>query len=210
MCNTPLPAHWLVHRQGVCIILTILSPLQYKTEKMKNRIIIFAGIILSLAGCKAIDEWTHFYIPYTERITIPSGIVVNVPLNIQTPDITTNSKSTFEVNNTNADLVEEIKLISMSINHVLPENDDFSFIKAVHVFISADGMAETEIAWKDNIPDTIGKTINLEVSNSDLKEYIIKDNIALRVSTTTDEIITVDHQVDVYSVFFVDAKILGQ
>jgi len=65
------------------------------------------------------------------------------------------------------------------------------------------------VAWLDEIPADPGATLELETSNTDLKEYIKKDSFSLRAATVTDELITSDHHVDIHSVFFVDAKILG-
>ncbi len=177
---------------------------------IKKHIILSGLIIFLFAGCKQVDKFTHFEILYDESIVIPATTVVNLPLNLQTPDIPTNSQSSFDVNNTNSDLVEEINLTGMTITLTSPTGEDFSFLKSVHIFISAQGLSETEIAWKDNITDISGNSIQLDVSGADLKDYIRKDNIALRVNTVTDELLTTDHQVDVHSVFFVDAKILGQ
>jgi len=50
----------------------------------------------------------------------------------------------------------------------------------------------------------------LDLADVDLKEFIKKDKFVLRLNTVTDELINSDQYIDVYSVFFVDAKILGQ
>jgi hypothetical protein len=46
-------------------------------------------------------------------------------------------------------------------------------------------------------------------SNEDLKEYLKKSKFKIRVSTTTDKIVTEDVTVKIDASFFVDAKILG-
>ena len=73
-------------------------------------------------------------------------------------------------------------------------------VDADHVFFGA---------WLDQIPSGFEQSIQLETSNADLQEYIKKDNFNLRLNTVTDEIITSDHHIDIHSVFFVDARILG-
>jgi hypothetical protein len=161
-------------------------------------------------GCKQVDKLTQFNMPYSETITIPAGVGINLPLNILTPEIETNSESTFALNDTEKNLVEEIRLIGLTINHTAPAGEDFSFLKSVRIYISADGLTEEQIAWKENIADTAGNVIQLELSNADLKEFIKKEKFTLRVNTITDEFLTTDQQVEVQSLFFVDAKILGQ
>jgi hypothetical protein len=177
---------------------------------MKNYILFIACIVSAGAGCKQVDKLTQFYMPYAETITIPATVGINLPINLITPEIETNSESTFALNDTEKDLVEEIKLISLTLNHTTPTGEDFSFLKTVRIYISADGLSEEQIAWKENIPDTAGTVLQLEISNADLKEFIKKDKFTLRVNTITDELLTSDQQVELLSVFFVDAKILGQ
>ncbi len=91
-----------------------------------------------------------------------------------------------------------------------PSNGKFGFLKSVEIYISAQGLPEEKIAWKNNIPSDIGNYLELETSGADLKEYIKKDKYTLRLSTVTDEILTSDHQINVHSIFTVDAKVLGQ
>ena len=179
---------------------------------MKN-INLFTGIFLVVllsAGCNEFDEWTQFDIEYNKSVSISATTGINLPVNIPTPPIPTNSSSEFKVNNTARKLVEKIRLKKLVLTIKSPSDADFSFLKSVEVYISAEGMEEMKIAWKDHISNDIGNTIELEVSNENLKEYILKDEITLRLRTVTDEILGKDHQIDVHSVFFVDARILGQ
>ena len=174
---------------------------------MKKQVLIFGCIILGILGCKEIDKLTKFNMRFNETIIIPSSTGINLPFNILTPDLETNSASTFAINNTRKDLVQEIKLTKLDLTVTSPANADFSFLKSISVFISADGLSETKIAWKDNVPSDAGTILNLEVTGVDLKEYIKKDKFALRLNTVTDELLTSDYHIDATSVFFVNAKV---
>lgn len=176
---------------------------------MKKLILVFGCIILTTFGCKKLDKLTQFDMEFNETFVIPSSTGINLPINILTPDISTNSESAFAVNDTRKDLVEEIKLTTLTLTLTSPTNADFSFLKSISVYISAEGLTETKIAWKDNIPNDVGGVLVLELTGVDLKEFIKKDNFALRMNTVTDELLTSDHSIDLHSVFFVDAKILG-
>ncbi len=165
-------------------------------------------IVSTFFACKKVDKLTQFDMDYDSSVKIESTIGFNIPFNIYTPDITTNSESTFESNNTHKDLIEKINLKTMEMTISSPSGDDFSFLKSIEIKISADGLSDVKIAWKDNIPENANK-IKLETSSADLKEYIKKDNFKLKVTSTTDEILTHDYTIDIHSVFFVDAKILG-
>lgn len=174
-------------------------------KKIKT-IFAFIGIILLSASC---DKLTQFDMEYDASVVIQSNTGVNLPFNVYSPDIETNSESTFEVNDTRKDLIEEVILKSLVLNITSPNNGDFSFLESVEIFISAEGLNEEKIAGKTNIPDNIGAELTLETTGIDIQEYIKADDFQLRLNTVTDEIITSDHHIDLHTVFFVDAKILG-
>lgn len=177
--------------------------------KRISLLLAFLATGLFWPGCKAVDKLTQFEMDYDESMVISSLIGVNLPFNLWTPSITTNSESTFEVNETRKDLVEKIVLKKLELTLTSPANGDFSFLKSATIFLSADGLPEVEIAKITDIPSDIGNFISFVTYSTDLKDYIKKDNISLRMNTTTDELILSDQQVNVHAVFFVDAKILG-
>lgn len=177
---------------------------------MKKYILMLILITLSVSSCQVLDQFTQFNMEFNETFVIPSTFGINLPFNILTPDIETNSESTFAVNDTRKDLIEEIQLKTITLTLTSPSNADFSFLKSISVFIVSENYPEIEVAWKNDISNDIGAIISLQTTDKDLKDYIKEDNFDLRIKTVTDEIPMADHQIDLYSVFFVDAKILGQ
>jgi hypothetical protein len=175
-----------------------------------NFILILSFSTLLLFSCKKIAEKTQFDMDFTQTITIQSSTGVNLPFNIMSPDIETNSESTFAINDTRKDLIEEILLNSLDLKLTSPPNGDFSFLESISIFLSAEGIGETKIAWMDEVPNSTSNTLSLNITQSDLKEFIKKDEFELRVNTVTDEILTSNHTIDVLSSFHVDAEILGQ
>ncbi|MGE4289480.1 MAG: hypothetical protein AB7E36_12385 [Salinivirgaceae bacterium] len=167
-------------------------------------------LIALLAGCDKLDKLTQFTLNYEENIVIPSSFGIELPFDIYTPEIESNTASTFSVNNTRKDLIEEISLKTLTLTLTDPSDSDFSFLNEIHIFISADGLDETEIAWKETIPNDVGTVLSLETTGVNLKDYILKDNFSLRVNTKTDKLLSADHHIDLDAEFFVDAKILGQ
>jgi len=145
-----------------------------KISKWLNIMLVLSGLLI-LNDCKQIDKLTQFDMDYDETVTLPSTIGINVPFNMFTPDITTNSEETFEINDTRKDLIEEITLKEMTMEVTSPENGDFSFLKSIEVYISADDLDEIKIAWNTDVGSNPGKKITLETSAEDLKEYIKKD-----------------------------------
>lgn len=146
---------------------------------------------------------------YSSSVTIPNSTGLELPFNLLTPDIETNSESEFAVNDTRKDLVEEIKLTKLILTITSPENQTFSFLESIVIYISASGLDEVEVASLNKVPASPGKRLTLETTHQDLKEYIKKDKFVLRVKTVTDEFITKDVDIDIASSFFVNAKILG-
>jgi len=162
-----------------------------------------------ITSCDKLDELTKFDMEYSQRATIPSSAGIDLPFDVFTPEIETNSESTFEVNDTRKDLIEEIKLTELEMVIISPDGADFSFLNSIEVYISADGLEEIKIAYLEEVADDAGSVITLDTSDTDLKEYIKSDEFSLRLNTVTDELMSTDHELEVNSTFFVDAKILG-
>lgn len=175
---------------------------------MRNLVIGMAAFVLLLA-CDKIDELTKFDITYKSEVTIPGTVGVDLPFDIFTPDVETNSESEFEVNDTRKDLIEEIRLTELTLKITSPEEADFSFLESIEIYIYAEDLDEIKIAEKTDIDPDTGDVLDMDVIDVDLQEYIKKDKFNLRLNTVTDEVISSDHEIEVSSTFFVDAKILG-
>lgn len=174
---------------------------------MRNFILIVT-ILFSITACDKLDDLTKFDLEYQSKVTIPATAGVDLPFNVFTPDMETNSESQFEVNNTRKDLIEEIKLTELQMVITSPTNADFGFLNSIEVYISAEGLDEIKIAGK-YITENVGNTLDVDVLDIDLKEYIKKDQFNLRLNTVTDEAIEANHEIDVSASFFVDARVLG-
>ncbi len=175
------------------------------------RRIVFAFLlpIILNSSCEQVNNLTKFNLNYTTSTTIPSGSNLNLPVNIFTPDVETNAESEFAVNDTRKDLIEEIRLTTLTLKISSPTDQKFDFLESIKIYIVAEDLPELRIASKDNISDSVGNTLELETSDEDLKEYIKKDNFILKVNTVTDQVLTQDVDLDISTQFHVDAKILG-
>jgi hypothetical protein len=176
---------------------------------MKNRLFILLFLVIAFYGCDEINKLTQFEIDYDEDVVIPSATGIDIPFNISTPDISTNSESEFSVNDTRKDLIQSIYLQSMTLTVTQPGDGDFGFLKSIALYIRADGLDEVKVAWQDEVPENVGQTLELETSDVDLQEYVKKESFSMKATTVTDELITSDHHINILSVFLVDAKILG-
>lgn len=174
-----------------------------------NKLSLILVIVIAMTSCSKLEKYTQFTLKFNQEVTIPSTFGINIPFDISTPEITTNSKSSFEGYNTNGDLIETIKLTKLQLEVTEPTDADFSFMSAIEIFISAEGLTEKKIAWKTNIPND-ATVISLDLDNVDLQDYIKADKYKLRLNTTTDELMSVNHKLKISTEFFVDANVLGQ
>lgn len=176
---------------------------------MITKKVILIGILsVSLMACNLLDKLTKFDLNFSQEITIPASTILNLPFDIPTPPIQSNSENTFKSQNTHKDLVEEIILKKLVLDLISPASEDFSILKSVEIFIKADGMEDTKVAWLDNIPKNVS-SLTLEVSKLDLKKYIFADSFILSLKTVTNKTNTRDYKIEVKSTFGVNAKILG-
>ena len=162
-----------------------------------------------ITSCSVIDELTKFDLDYQTNYSVSSTTLINTPFSLDTPDVSTESESSFESNNTQKDLIESIKLKTIKMTIDSPEDGDFNFLKEIYVYINADGIEEIEIANSIDLENTNSSVIELDVLDQELKEYIKEDSFNLRIRTTTDETINETHNIIIDTKFRVDAKILG-
>jgi hypothetical protein len=176
---------------------------------MKKLIVLAIALgSLGVYSCKKLDKLTQFYIENNSTVTIPANSGINLPFDLFTPDITTNYEEQYSANDTRKDLVDEIKIDKINITVKSPQGANLDFLKSIHVFISADGLDEKEIAWKEDVADGL-TSLDLDHTGDNLKQYLMKDKIKLRIKTITDKATKQDITLDLKNRFFVNAKILG-
>jgi len=172
------------------------------------------ALLVAAFGCKKaddiVDSFTHFSFEADYVVKVPASPISGIPLDVLTPDIATHSDVLFTANKTRADLVEEIKLTQLDLSVKTPEGGDLKFLKSVGIYARAEGLPEVRVAYKDAVPDDVGSTLTLDVTGVDLTEYFKKEKYQLRISVTTDQVVTQDYGVNAHAVFFVDAKVIGQ
>ncbi|RKS14903.1 hypothetical protein [Flavobacterium sp. 120] len=155
---------------------------------------IYASIVtvaLLITSCNVVDDLLTFTIDNQTSFKIESGFPLNLATEVITPDVTTNSSSTFENNNTNADLVKDVKLSELKLTITDPTDKTFSFLKSIHLYISTDANDEIELAYLDEINST-SKTINLICTKQKLDKYIKASSYKIRTKAVIKESLTKD------------------
>jgi PBP1b-binding outer membrane lipoprotein LpoB len=150
-----------------------------------------ATLGLFIVSCSVVDQLLTFTISNQTTFKIPSGFPVGVPIDFVTPDITTNSSSEFENNNTKANLVKDVRLKDLTVTITDPANKTFSFLKSIRLYISTDANDEIELAYKDDINST-SNTLTLLPTDAKLDKYIKAPSFKLRTEAVTKEAISQD------------------
>lgn len=182
----------------------------FKDKKSLWSLLLMSMMILGFASCELFDRATkvEFDMSFSSEVEIPSSSGLNLPFNLFTPAIETNSESTFGINNTNKELVETVNLTSMNLTITSPNDQRFDFLDEITIYIEADGLDEIQIAYAENIPENIGNELELTVTGNNLRDYIVEEEFTLRVKTVTDQTINEDIEIDVDSEFHVTADVL--
>lgn len=183
--------------------------------KIKKTFLMLGILAFITASCSffdKLDELTQFDLPYDTSFNIEASADVPIPvgqtIEIPTPPITTNYEEKFEINKTAKNLIEEITLKQMTLQITTPEDGNFDFIQSIELYIKADGLDEVKIASATDI-EKGASVIDLTVSDTDLTPYLTGDEISFRAKAVTGAQVSQDIDIDLNSVFHVDAKILG-
>lgn len=170
-------------------------------------VLLFLLLIFIWPACDKVKSLTQFHMDYNETVTIPSSSGINLPFNLYSPEVETNSEATFAIHDTRKDLVSEVFLEKTELSVKSPPDRNFSFLKSIAVFIDAEGMSEKKIAWQDDI-DSQASTIQLITTKENIRDYIVQEAFNLRVNTVTKEFITSDYDINIYTLLFVNARLI--
>jgi hypothetical protein len=165
----------------------------------KLSIFIIATVLLT--GCKKLGTFTF---TADTDFTVPAL----TPIGVFSVPVQTSSQSSFKAQGTDAKHLKEVHLEKISLTITNPTTGNFDFLDKVHIYISASGVAEQEVAFLDPVPQNGSVTIDLNTTGIELVEYIKQETYSLRISTTTNQIINQDVTMKANMTFRVKAKLL--
>lgn len=155
----------------------------------KFAVTVLIGGLFSFVGCRNVDDLLTFSINHETEFQVESTSPLGLPLELATPDVTTNSNQSFQNNNTSASLVKDIKLQRVNLSITNPANKTFSFLKSIHVYISTDQHSEILLAHLEEIPQTVSE-IELIPTSQKLDAYVKAPSYKVRTRIVTDETLT--------------------
>ncbi len=176
---------------------------------MRN-LIIGLSLVLGFSSCDKVDELTQFEMAYTQSFTIEAGTPLDVPFQLITPSIETDYQEIYSQYDTRPDKIEEIKLRKVDFTITSPSEGSFNFLESIALSISTSDLEKTDIASKSAIGDMNENSISLETADVNLKDYLSVNEFNLNLDVVTDEVLSEDYVIDIHTVFFVDARVLGQ
>ncbi len=178
---------------------------------MKKSIIILTGlfcIIFFFQDCKKLKKYTDFDINYSTDFVIPStGGIINLPIDIITPETTTNTEGTYSNNDTEAKLVDEVKMTRLDLVINSPQNANFDFLRSIEVYLSSSNQAEVLVASKYDIPQSGLRTLELDTHDENLKAHLEENAFKIRVKTNMRQAVAYDISMTANETFHVKAKL---
>lgn len=151
-----------------------------------KRLKYFAFLILMLAtvaGCKKDLADVNFTISQSTTFTIQPNSILQLP-DVLTGNINENWQGDFSSNNADVNKIDELKLNSLALTITSPDGKTWGFMQSIAIYIQAEGLPETKMAYIDNIPENAGRTINLTTTSADLRQYVQKNSFTLRIASS--------------------------
>lgn len=167
-------------------------------------LVLFIGS-LSWVACEKVENLLTFRIKNEVSFMIPSAIGMNTPYAIPVPDVQTNASQSFENNDTDINKVKNIKLESLNLTISSPSNATFKPVKSINIYIVSEGLPKKLIAYKNDIPLTIGNKLILDTTLENLDAYVKKEIYSLETQTVMREAIFQDTEIFAQMSFFVTA-----
>ena len=145
--------------------------------------------ILSFTACEESDLSINFDLTQADiEFTLSADDVVNS--NGETVEIYTPAQSTLtgdmEQYADKLNKVESAKLSTLRVSIVAPTTQKFSFVKEVKFYITGTGIPETLVGSKSNI-DATASSVDLDIEDVELVEFIRSGEVTTRVSFMTNE-----------------------
>jgi hypothetical protein len=127
-----------------------------------------------------------------------------VPVSISTPAESTDVP---ELKEQGVDLskLESAKLKELKVSIESPTTGNFSFVKEVKFYLIGKGIAETLVASKSNI-DATATSVMLDLTDTELVDFIKSGEVSTRVSFTTSSGIDEDYTMKANLKYAVKAK----
>lgn len=166
--------------------------------------------VLSFSACEETNLSINFDLNQADiAFTLSADEVVNsngVPIEVITPAQSTLTGD-MEQYADKLEKVESAKLSTLRVSIVSPTSQKFSFVNEVNFYITGNGIPETLVGSKSNI-DVTASSVDLNINDVELVEFIRSGEVSARVSFTTDEGIDEDCDLTAKMTYVITANAL--
>lgn len=172
------------------------------------KIYISLALFACLISCKKIGKLKEFDLHYSQEVTFPSSSsIASLPIDIRTPETTTNTQDEYKNEGTTSKLIDRVTLQNLTLTVKAPSNGNLDFLNSIEIYLASPNHSEVLAASKYHIPETGLKTLSLDVSSADLKGYLQDDSFSLRFKITTDRTVAYDLTIQSDETFRVKARL---
>lgn len=144
-------------------------------------------IMLVLVSCEKIRNMAvmNINLPYAQTLSVPTIDTTGFPPEGMAVSFPTLALATNSIEVLNKYDIENEKIVAITLKSFIQkivrgENRSFDFMDKIQVYISANGLSEKLMAYNNNIPKNTD-SISMACIGGDLKPYLVKDTIYLRV-----------------------------
>ena len=178
-----------------------------------KKMLILSGIALSVAilGCNKVKNLADINVdlPYSTQVNVPAvdGQLPGTPipggaiLDFPTVGVETKSKQYLAEYHTDGNNIRKLDLKSLSIQMLMPPNQNFNFLDTIQVYIGAGALPEVLVAYKYNIPQNTNTVEFITVTDVNLKDYFLADTIRLHMRARINAAPASATQLNIASVF---------
>jgi hypothetical protein len=177
---------------------------------MKKTLPLFLLAISSLlyfTRCDKIEDLITFELDYTDSISVPPFPLTDTLIGFFTPETSTGIQDALFSNGSTRDLLKTVSLQELSIAITNNTSINLSAIKMIEIWIKANNEPKKKIAFNNNVPESTGKTLELETIGDNIKEYLSKENYQLRIDFELRDPLTEALDLEIVSVFEITADL---
>ncbi len=165
--------------------------------------------LLFLYSCSDLNEYTQYRTSLEHTAVLPASAVPQEEITIETPFIETQYETIYEKINSSADLVEEVKIETLTLRLESPSSGSFDFIKDLELYAQIEGEDPVKIGAAYDLDSNQSMEIHPEISDINFKDFFQKDKVKIVLSGTPIKQLTEDHHINAKLDLMINLKILG-
>jgi len=177
---------------------------------MKKLFIIFFSFILFFSSCKKVDKTVSFDVSYQTDFIIDASIPLHTETTLNVDPVSTNISDVLDSKDSSVDLINQMKLTKIKLTITNPATQNFDFLSDSELYLKASGLPNIRIAWKNNMTNNLGNSIELILLSDDIKSYLKEDNVTFSLKIIKDEVTTQDVNIQADIFIKVEADLLGK